>query len=60
VRQRPILTTWSAGDAFDKFHTEKFEIISRAFHKMGLSLPPDGLCDSELDIKGFSGLELGN
>jgi len=60
IRQRRILTSWCVGDAFYKFHTEKSEIISRSFRKVGLSLPPDRSCDSELDIKGFSGLEIGN
>lgn len=60
MRQRRILTTWCAGDAYYKFHSEKSKIISQAFRKVGLSLPPDGSCDSELDIKGFTGLEIGD
>ncbi|KAG0125647.1 hypothetical protein HOY82DRAFT_616319 [Tuber indicum] len=59
IQQRRILTTWCVGDAFYKFHTEKSEIISLSFRKVGLS-PPDGSCDSELDIKGFLDLEIGN
>jgi len=60
IRQRRILTTWCIGDAFYKFHSEKSDIVSRSFRKVGLSLPPDGSCDDELDIKGFGGLEIGD
>jgi len=58
IRQCRILTTWCVGDAFYKFHSEKFEIISCSFGKVGLSLPADGSCDHELDIKGFAGLKI--
>jgi len=61
VRDRRILTTTCVGDAFYRFHLEKADIIQRIFGKVGLSLLPiDGSCDSELHIKGFTGLEIGN
>jgi len=60
VRQRRILTTSCVGDAFYKFHLEKGKIIRQVFRKLGLFLPTDGSCDSELDIKGFAGLEIGD
>ncbi|KAG0125363.1 hypothetical protein HOY82DRAFT_543191 [Tuber indicum] len=60
VSHRRILTTSCVGDAFYKFHLEKGDIIRRVFRKVGLSLPVDGRSDSELDIKGFSGLDIGD
>jgi len=60
VGDRCVVTTFCIGDAFYQFHQEKGEIIRRAFRKVGLSLPIDGSSDSELDIKGFHGLQIGN
>jgi len=60
VGDRRVVTTFCVGDAFYQFHQEKGEIIRRAFRKVGLSLPVDGSSDSELDIKGFHGLQIGN
>ena len=60
VSDRQILTTTCVGDAYYRFHLEKGELIRRVFRKVGLSLPADGSCDSELDIKGFRGLEIGD
>ncbi|RPA95569.1 DDE-domain-containing protein [Choiromyces venosus 120613-1] len=60
VGDRRITTTFCVGDAFYKFHQEKAEIIWRVFRKVGLSLPIDGSADIELDIKGFTGLTIGN
>jgi len=60
VSQRCILTTTCVGKVYNKFHEEKGDIIRSVFQKVGLSLPVDGSRDSELDIKGFMGLEIGN
>ncbi|RPA91630.1 hypothetical protein L873DRAFT_1848156 [Choiromyces venosus 120613-1] len=60
VRNRHIMTTHCVGDAFYKFHSEKASIICTSFRKVGLSLLVDGSLDGELDIKGFTGLEIGN
>ena len=60
VRERRILTTSCVGDAYYAFHLEKGDIIRQVFRKVGLSLPIDGSCDAELDIKGFSGLQIGD
>jgi len=54
------MTIQCVGEAFDLFHTTKPNLISRSFHKTGLSLPINGSLDSELDIKGFTNLEIGN
>lgn len=58
--KRRILTTWCVGDAWYQFCIEKQELVQCAFRKLGLSLPIDGSTDSELDIKGFTGLEIGD
>ncbi|KAG0125495.1 hypothetical protein HOY82DRAFT_543119 [Tuber indicum] len=60
IQQYWILTTHYVADAFYTFHSEKHDIITRSFRKVGLSLPVDGSQDQELDIKGFEGLEIGN
>jgi len=60
VGDRRVMTTHCVGEAFDQFHTTKANLISRSFRKTGLSLPINGSLDSELDIKGFTNLEIGN
>jgi len=60
VSDSRILTTSCVGDTFYRFHLEKGDLIRKVFRKVGLSLPVDGSCDHELDIKGFSGLEIGD
>jgi len=60
VGDRRIMITHCVGEAFDQFSTIKANLISRSFRKTGLSLPLDGCLDSELDIKGFTNLEIGN
>ena len=60
VGDRRVMTTQCVGEAFNQFHTTKTNLISHSFHKTGLSLPIDGSLDSELDIKGFTNLEIGD
>ena len=60
VSQRRILTTTCVGEVYNKFHGEKGDIIRRVFRKVGLSQPVDGSRDSELDINGFMGLQVGD
>jgi len=55
-----ILTTSCVGDTFYKFHLQKGNLIQKVFWKRGLSLPSNGTCDHEFDIKGFSELEIGD
>ena len=57
---RRIMTTFCIGEAYYKFHQEKAEIIRCVFRKIGLALPINGSADHELDIKGFTGLEIGD
>jgi len=40
--------------AWQTFCTTRQEVIVSSFRKLGLSLPINGSCDSELSIKGFS------
>ena len=54
------MTTHCIGKAFYQFHTEKADLIRTSFRKVGLALPIDGTFDHELDIKGFTDLEIGN
>jgi len=60
VGDRCILSTTFVGDVYDRFHLKKCDLIGHVFRKVGLSLLVDGSCDSELDIKGFRGLEIGD
>jgi len=60
VGDRRIMTTHCIGKAFYQFHTEKADLIRTSFRKVALSLPIDGSSDQELDIKGFTRLEIGN
>ena len=60
IPDRRILTTTCVGHAFYRVHPEKADIIQRVFRNVGLSLPIDGSCDSELEITGFTGLDIAN
>lgn len=60
VGDRWVMTTHCVGEAFDQFSTTKANLVSRSFHQKGLSLPINRSVDSELDIKGFKNLDIGN
>lgn len=60
IGERRVMTTWSVGDAWYQFCIEKCELVKGVFRKVGLALPVDGSADHELDIKGFSGIEIGD
>lgn len=60
IGERWVMTTWSVGDAWYQFCIEKHELVKGVFRKVGLALPVDGSADHELDIKGFSGIEIGD
>lgn len=60
VGDRRVLTTWCVGDAWYQFCIEKQHLVKRVFRKVGLSLPIDGSADHELDIKGFSEIDIGD
>ena len=54
------MTTHCVGEAFNQFHSSKSHVIKNSFCKLGLSLPIDGSQDHELDIKGFTSIDIGN
>jgi len=53
-------TTCSVGEAWEEFTGGNMNSIIRCFRKLGLSLPIDGQRDTELDIKGLPGIQVGN
>lgn len=60
VGERRILTTWCVGNALYQCYVEKQDLVRRAFKKVGLPLPIDGSEDHELEIKGFSVINIGD
>jgi hypothetical protein len=60
VSQRRVLLTKWVGQAWDDMHTEDSDMIRQAFVQVGLGLPVDGSRDSEIKIKDFPGVEVGN
>ena len=51
IGHRQIATTWVVGDAWEKYSTQRVEVVWRAFRVVGLSLPIDRGEDHELSIK---------
>jgi len=47
-------------EGFDRIYKKRKNIICWVSQKVGLSLRVDGDANAKLDIKGFSGLEIGN
>ena len=60
VSQRRVLLTKWVGQAWDDMHTDDSDIIRQAFVQVGLGLPVDRSRDSEIKIKDFPGIEVGN
>lgn len=60
IGDRRVLTTWCVGDAWYQFCVKKQDLVKKAFRIIGLSLPIDGSADHELDIKGFSEIDIGD
>lgn len=58
VEDHRVLVQHCLAQAWHTFCTTKREVIVSSFRKVGLSLPIDGSCVSELSIKGFSPEEL--
>ena len=50
--RRRILTTWVVGEAWEVFSRERVEVVKKSFRILGLALPIDGSCDSEISVKG--------
>jgi len=53
MEERRVLIQHCLAQAWHTFCTTRREVIVSSFRKLGLSLPIDGSCDSELSIKGF-------
>ena len=60
VSQRRVLLTKWVGQAWEDMHAEDSDMIRQAFVQVGLGLPIDGSRDSEIKIKGFLGVQVGN
>lgn len=57
--RRIMLTQW-VGQAWKEFHEDSFDVIHRAFRKLGLSLTIDGSEDDELHVEDLSEVEVGD
>jgi DDE superfamily endonuclease len=60
VSQRRVLLTRWVGQAWDDMHAKDSDMIRQAFVQVGLGLPIDGSRDSEIKIKDFPGVQVGN
>lgn len=60
VGQHRVVTTEAVGQAWEEWHKSiaRRKIIIQSFRDTGISLPVDGSCDHELNIKGFAPGEL--
>lgn len=58
IGRRRVMTTWAVGDAWEQFCKEKEQVIIRSFRAVGLALPIDGGCDTEISIKGLDTADL--
>ena len=47
-----ITAMWAVKDVWEKFSTQRVEVVQRAFQVVGLSLPIDGSEDHKLSIVG--------
>ena len=54
-----LLTRW-VGQAWDDMHAKDSDMIRQAFVQVGLGLPIDRSRDSEIKIKDFPGVQVGN
>lgn len=60
VSQHRVVTTEAVGRAWEEWYksVDRRKIIIKSFRDTGISLPVDGSCDHELNIKGFAPNEL--
>lgn len=54
IGRRRVALTWAVGEAWERFSTERAEVVHRSFRTVGLSLPIDGSEDHEISIKGLA------
>ncbi|RPB01395.1 hypothetical protein L873DRAFT_1788299 [Choiromyces venosus 120613-1] len=55
-----VMVTHVVPEAWAAFTSEKAELIRKSFHDLGVTLPIDGSKDSEIRIKGFDHINIGN
>jgi len=62
VSQQRVVTTEAVGRAWEEWNRPESQswqkIVLQSFNDTGISLPVDGSCDHELNIKGFARGEL--
>ncbi|RPA93862.1 hypothetical protein L873DRAFT_1846912 [Choiromyces venosus 120613-1] len=49
-----VMISWAVGEAWEQFCLSQKEVIRCSFTTVGLSLPIDGSCDSEISLKGIN------
>jgi len=54
IGRRRVAITRAVGEAWERFSTERAEVVQRAFRVVGLSLPIDGSEDHQISIKGLA------
>jgi hypothetical protein len=54
VGEMRVLMTRCVGEAWSTFCRERQEVVVKSFRQLGISLPIDGSCDSEISVKGLS------
>lgn len=54
IGRRRVALTWAVGEAWERFSTERVEVVRRSSRTVGLSLPIDGSEDHEISIKGLA------
>ncbi|KAG0129023.1 hypothetical protein HOY82DRAFT_541043 [Tuber indicum] len=54
VGRRRVAVSYAVGEAWERFSTDRVEVVRRTFRVVGLSLPIDGSEDHELSIKGLA------
>ena len=54
IGHKRVALTWAVGEAWERFLTERAEVVRRSFRTVGLSLPIDGSEDHEISIKGLA------
>ncbi|RPA95474.1 hypothetical protein L873DRAFT_1845941 [Choiromyces venosus 120613-1] len=55
-----VMVTHVVAEAWAAFTSEKAELIRKSFRDLGVTLPIDGSKDSEIRIKGFDHINIGN
>ncbi|KAG0125679.1 hypothetical protein HOY82DRAFT_616256 [Tuber indicum] len=54
------MVTHVVAEAWAAFTSQKSELLRKSFRDLGVTLPIDGSRDSEIHIKGFENIDVGN